>query len=299
MAGEPCSDTAQLPLDLRVEWRVYGSGMTITDMSAGRYRIAEIAELSGFSPSTLRYYEQLGVLAASERTAAGYRLYSDRDLERLGLIARAKDLGCSLDEIAELGQAWDQDECGPVKHRLRSLVQNKVAEVESRLMEQAAFAEQLRATADALSTRPVDGPCDDSCGCTTTTDAAAKPSARCATACGCGTTGQGVPLGQRSEEDDPVPIACSLSGEDMGQRIEAWRNVLGAVARRLPLFGGVRLELCDHTAMADLAVLVEAEQTCCPFFSFAITIDQCGLALEVTAPADGQDLLATVFGDNA
>lgn len=57
--------------------------MTITDTSAGRYRIAEIAERSGFSPSALRYYEQAGVLAAPERTPAGFRLYPDRDVERL------------------------------------------------------------------------------------------------------------------------------------------------------------------------------------------------------------------------
>jgi MerR family transcriptional regulator, copper efflux regulator len=273
--------------------------MSAIDTATGRYRIAEIAELSGFSPSTLRYYEQAGVLAASERTPAGYRLYSDRDLERLRLISRAKDLGCSLDEIAELVQAWDSDQCGPVKHRLRTLVQDKVVEVESRLSEQAAFADQLRATAAALATRPLDGPCDDSCGCTTKADTAVQPNAGCGVTCGCGTTDPEVPLGQRPENDDPVPIACSLSGDGMGERIEDWRTVLGDVSGRLPLPGGVRLELRDRAAVADLATLVEAEQTCCPFFAFAITLDQRGLALEVTAPTDGQDLLATVFGDKA
>lgn len=59
------------------------------------------------------------------------------------------------------------------------------------------------------------------------------------------------------------------------------------------------MELSDRTQLPVLAALVEAEQTCCPFFSFAITVDQRGLALEVTAPTDGQALLATVFGDNA
>lgn len=273
--------------------------MTTIDAATGRYRIAEIAALSGFSPSTLRYYERAGVLAASERTPAGYRLYSDRDVERLRLISRAKDLGCSLDEIAELVQAWDSDQCGPVKHRLRTLVHDKVVEVESRLAEQAAFADQLRATAAALATRPLDGPCDDSCGCTTTADTAAQPSAPCGTACGCGNTDPALPLGQRHEIDDPVPIACSLSGDGMGQRIADWRNLLGDAVGRLPLPGGLRLELGDPTAVADLVSLVEAEQTCCPFFSFAITLDQRGLALEVTAPTDGQDLLDSVFGDNA
>jgi MerR family copper efflux transcriptional regulator len=258
--------------------------MTVTDTETGRYRIAEIAELSGFSPSTLRYYEQTGVLAAPQRTPAGYRFYSDRDLERLRLIARAKDLGCTLDEITELVQAWDSDECGPVKHRLRALVRDKVAQVETHLVEQSEFADQLRATADALAGRPLDGPCDDSCGCTTTNGSEA--SSGCGAGCSCGTAAEPA-----------VPIACSLSGPDMGARAEQWQKVLTDVSSRQPLPGGVRLGLGHHTSITDLTDLVAAEQTCCPVFSFAITIDQRGLALEVTAPTDGQDLLATVFGD--
>ena len=218
--------------------------MTTTESSAGRYRIAEIAELSGFSPSTLRYYERAGVLAAPDRTPAGYRHYSERDLERLRLIARAKDLGCSLDEITELARAWDDDECGPVKHRLRTLVEDKVAAVEAHLADQAAFAVQLRDTAAVLAGRPLDGPCDDACGCTGTTAVA-----------------------------DPVPIASSLSATDVAARVEDWNVVLSQVARRLPLSGGVRLELSDRTQLPALAALVDAEQTCCPFFSFAITVD--------------------------
>jgi MerR family Zn(II)-responsive transcriptional regulator of zntA len=72
---------------------------------ASRYRIAEIARLTGFAPTTLRFYEQAGVLVPPERTAAGYRLYTDRDVERLRVIARAKQLGCTLDEITELVSA--------------------------------------------------------------------------------------------------------------------------------------------------------------------------------------------------
>jgi DNA-binding transcriptional MerR regulator len=272
--------------------------MTITDTAAGRYRIAEIAGLSGFSPSTLRYYEHAGVLAAPDRSSAGYRLYSDRDLDRLRLITRAKDLGCSLDEVAELVRAWEDDECGPVKHRLRSLVHDKVAEVEAHLAEQAAFADQLRATAAALAARPLDGPCDDTCGCTDTAVAEQSSGDGCGSGCGCGSGDEGVAPGRRADATDRIPIACSLSGTHMAARVEDWNRVLSHVARRLPLPGGTRLELCDRTQLPALAALVEAEQTCCPFFSFAITVDQRGFALEVIAPTDGQDLLATVFGDN-
>jgi MerR family copper efflux transcriptional regulator len=68
-------------------------------------RIAEVARRSGFSPATLRYYEDIGLLPATSRTRGGYRAYDERTLERLAFIARAKQLGCSLEEIADLTMA--------------------------------------------------------------------------------------------------------------------------------------------------------------------------------------------------
>lgn len=73
-------------------------------------RIKEVAERTGFSAPTLRYYEEIGLLPAPTRTAAGYRTYDEATVERLAFIARAKWLGCSLDEIADLTTAgsWRQ-----------------------------------------------------------------------------------------------------------------------------------------------------------------------------------------------
>jgi hypothetical protein len=59
----------------------------------GLYRISELAERTGFSASALRFYEQAGLLSASERSAGGYRLYDQAAVERLAFIARAKQLG--------------------------------------------------------------------------------------------------------------------------------------------------------------------------------------------------------------
>lgn len=131
----------------------------------GRYRIAEVAQRTGFSTPTLRYYEDIGLLAPAERTPAGYRLYDDRAIERLTFIARAKQLGCTLEEISDLAGAWDSNECAPIKHRLRTVVAAKLAETEARIAELAAFADALRSTAKVLESAPLDGPCDDTCGC--------------------------------------------------------------------------------------------------------------------------------------
>jgi MerR family copper efflux transcriptional regulator len=232
-----------------------------------RYRIAEVARLSGFTTSALRFYEEAGVLASPARTPSGYRSYDGRDVERLRLVARAKELGCTLDEIAGLVQAWDVDRCEPVKHRLRALVAEKVAEVDRHVAEQVALAGQLRATAATLAGRPLDGPCDDGCGCAALARAADGPA-----------------------------VACSLGAGDMAARVDEWRAVLTGVRERLPVAGGVRLVFGPDAPVQEIARLAVAEHDCCAFFTFALTVGARGVALEVSAPSEGQGLLGEVFG---
>src|SRR3954454_24442936 len=101
-------------------------------------------------PPTLRYYEEIGLLPPAERTPAGYRLYDDRAIERLTFIARAQQLGCTLEGLTDLDDAWDSNECAPTKHRPRAVVAAKLAGTEARIAELTAFAKELRATAKAL-----------------------------------------------------------------------------------------------------------------------------------------------------
>ncbi len=49
-------------------------------------RIGELAAELGLNPKTIRYYEEIGLLPAPERTLAGYRLYDATDRERLQFI---------------------------------------------------------------------------------------------------------------------------------------------------------------------------------------------------------------------
>lgn len=259
----------------------------MTQIETG-YHIAEVAARSGFTAPTLRYYEEIGLMAPTGRTEAGYRIYDDEAVERLRFISRAKQLGCTLGEITDLAKVWDDKECGPVQHRLRVLVGEKVTEAETRMAELRAFTSDLRATA-ALLTTNVDGPCDDTCGCTVVPAPAGIV----------GSSGDGAPLGAEPRAAGTPPIACSLGGGAMETRLEEWQLLLEQVVGREPLADGIRLAFGADAPLDAMAQLVAAEYDCCRFFGFAITVDGRGVALEVTAPTEAQDLVAALFGDGA
>ena len=71
-------------------------------------RIGEIAERSGVTPRTIRYYEELGLLPRSERELGKHRVYTEFDVERICELTRLRDLlGLSLDELRSMIAAED------------------------------------------------------------------------------------------------------------------------------------------------------------------------------------------------
>ncbi|WP_157015014.1 MerR family transcriptional regulator [Mesorhizobium xinjiangense] len=66
------------------------------------YSIGEMARRSGVKVPTIRYYEQMGLLAAPGRTDGNQRRYGEDELERLVFVRHARDLGIAIDAIREL-----------------------------------------------------------------------------------------------------------------------------------------------------------------------------------------------------
>lgn len=70
-------------------------------------QIGEVADRVGLSLRTVRYYEEMGLLVPAQRTEGGFRLYTEEQVERLGLIKRMKPLGFTVQEMRDLLDARD------------------------------------------------------------------------------------------------------------------------------------------------------------------------------------------------
>ncbi|MFI7026094.1 MerR family transcriptional regulator [Micromonospora sp. NPDC049900] len=66
------------------------------------YRVGEVARLAGVTVRTLHHYDEIGLLSPSGRSGAGYRSYSEADLERLQVVRYYRELGFPLEEIAAI-----------------------------------------------------------------------------------------------------------------------------------------------------------------------------------------------------
>lgn len=89
-------------------------------MGLGHVQIGEVAERTGLSLRTIRYYEEVGLVTPSGRTPGGFRLYSELDVSRLLLAKRMKPLEFSLEEMREVLGILDNLEGGDLAAEQRA-----------------------------------------------------------------------------------------------------------------------------------------------------------------------------------
>lgn len=82
-------------------------------------KIGELARLGGVSVQAVRFYERRRLMRTPRRTAAGYRLYSEKDLESVAVIKKMQRFGFKLAEIRRVLQLWflPSDSGGPSQYR--------------------------------------------------------------------------------------------------------------------------------------------------------------------------------------
>lgn len=107
--------------------------------------IGRLAREAGVGIDTIRYYERIGLLPEPFRSAAGYRLYSDADRQRLQFIRRAVELGFSLQEIAGLLRLSAR---GGSVAQARAMAEEKLAAVRTRLAELQRLRRVLESLVD-------------------------------------------------------------------------------------------------------------------------------------------------------
>lgn len=101
---------------------------------------------------------------------------------------------------------------------------------------------------------------------------------------------------ERTTAAEPL-IACTLEPDAVQARLAHWRALLDqARGRSRTDEGSLRVDFDGGVDLVELARLVEAEQRCCAFFAFAITVDQRGVGLEVRTPEGADDLARALFG---
>lgn len=106
--------------------------------------IGQLAEAAGVHVETIRYYERRGLLPEPPRSAAGYRQYSPDDVGRLEFVARAKALGFTLSEVADLLHDGPPSGAGSMQR----VVLRKLEAIEERQRELAGIRTRLTRLAD-------------------------------------------------------------------------------------------------------------------------------------------------------
>jgi DNA-binding transcriptional MerR regulator len=284
------------------------------------YRIAEAAGLLGVAPTTLRYYEDIGLVDKPSRGSNGYRAYDEDDLARLRFVTAVKNLGIPLSDVRELVEAYGVEDCSTVAHHVVEMVTTRLAETQDRIGELVALAAQLQTVAARLADAPAGTPCGDGCPCAT---AATGPlpdgrtlvplTRRPDRPTSDRPAGGGAPPeagaarvveprpGPTGGETDPgvtgTPVACSLTAAEVPGRVTDWQALTARAVHREQIDGGTALTFAaDAGLAAEVARLAAAEQECCEFFDFTVRLTTGQVRLEVRAPADAVDVVTAMFG---
>jgi MerR family Zn(II)-responsive transcriptional regulator of zntA len=111
-------------------------------------KIGELANQSGLSAHTLRYYEKSGLLKASGRSESNYRIYTANDLETARFIKRARNIGFSMDEVSTF-LSIRSDKPAHVCADAKDLAEQKIIEIEHQIEELKAVVQALHKLSDA------------------------------------------------------------------------------------------------------------------------------------------------------
>lgn len=114
--------------------------------------VSQLARRAGTTADTVRHYTELGLLRPERNPANGYREYSKTDLSRLNFSLQARSLGFTLQDISALIAESDAGQ-SPCQHT-RSLIEQRLGEVEARIAELTRLSERMRSAMTQWASTP-------------------------------------------------------------------------------------------------------------------------------------------------
>ncbi|WAC20869.1 Cu(I)-responsive transcriptional regulator [Luteolibacter sp. SL250] len=111
--------------------------------------IGQTAKASGISAKMIRYYESVGLITPADRSGAGYRIYSARDVQVLNFIRRSRDLGFKVEDIRDLLQLWRDRSRKSAS--VKKMVLGHIRTLEQKVVELQEMLDTLRTLADSCS----------------------------------------------------------------------------------------------------------------------------------------------------
>lgn len=158
------TDSARKPVDAST---ISGRRDQTVSQNGPSMQIGVVAERTGLSLRTIRFYEEEGLITPSTRTDGGFRLYTETDCSRLQLIKQMKPLGFSLDQMRDLLHVLDRLAAhtqGPARRGLIERLDEFAATVDERreklreeLASAARFADMLRRRSKRESSTGAEG----------------------------------------------------------------------------------------------------------------------------------------------
>lgn len=128
-------------------------------------RIGGLAKACGVNPKTIRYYEAYGLLPKAARGPSGHRMYSERDLQRLRFIRRAKQIGLPLASIRQITTYADTGSCQHLRPRLKELIAAQLTEIANRIKDLRALQRELQGHYASLCRPQASARSGASCSC--------------------------------------------------------------------------------------------------------------------------------------